>query len=268
MLPEPPTIGLIGVGNLGTALSRGLLGGDPTLRLLVFDPDDARVDALLAAESRPTPMASAAELAGAADVVMVVVKPQDMDVTLDSFAAALRPDQHVVSTAAGVTLDRLRLQLETPCCLFRIMPNLAVAYGEGVVALAAEDGTSAAHIAAMERLFQGLGMVRSTPEWYFDAVTALTGSGPGFLALVLEGMEDGGVAAGLPRDLARAFVGQMALGSGHLLREERISPASLKDRVSSPAGTTMAGLAVLEEHGVRGAFLRAVQAAAERGRQL
>lgn len=268
MIPNPPTVGLIGVGNLGTALARGLLRGHSSLRLLIFDPADNRIDTLLAIESRPTPMGSAAELVRAADVVLVVVKPQDMEGTLSSIVGEVRPEHYVVSTAAGVTLDRLRTDLESPCRLFRVMPNLAVAYGEGVLALAAEDGTATADVTVMEHFFSGLGLVNSLPEWHFDAVTALTGSGPGFLAVVLEALEDGGVAVGLPRDIARAFVGQMALGAGHLLREERISPASLKDRVSSPAGTTMAGLAVLEDHGVRGAFLRAVQAAAERGRQL
>lgn len=263
-----PTIGLIGVGNLGSALARGFLRERPVPRLLVFDKDHARAEALSGGSASVLAAESAQEIARSADIVVIAVKPQDMDQTLRSIAGELGPGQTVVSTAAGVTLDRLRAELDVHCSLFRVMPNLAVAYGEGVVAVAPEEGTAADEVEALERLLSGLGLVRVVAETHFDAVTALIGSGPGFIALVLEGLEDGGVEAGLPRDVARAFVQQTALGAAHLLREEGLGAAALKDRVSSPGGTTIAGLAVLEDRGVRGALLRAVQAAAERGRWL
>lgn len=263
-----PTIGLIGVGNLGSALARGFLRERPAPSLLVFDKDPARPEALSVGSPSVVVAESAQEVARSADVVIIAVKPQDMDQTLRSIAGELGSGQAVVSTAAGVTLDRLRAELDVHCTLFRVMPNLAVAHGEGVVAVAPEEGTAGEEVEALERLLAGLGLVRLVAENHFDAVTALTGSGPGFLALVLEGLEDGGVEAGLPREVARAFVQQTALGTAHLLREEGLAAAALKDRVSSPGGTTIAGLAVLEDRGVRGALLRAVQAAVERSRRL
>jgi pyrroline-5-carboxylate reductase len=140
--------------------------------------------------------------------------------------------------------------------------------GEGVVALAAEDDADAAATGELLSLFSCLGSSEVLSERYFDAVTAVSGSGPAFLAVVLEALEDGAVRSGLPRDVARVFVRQTAMGTARMLMGTPGSAADLKDRVSSPGGTTMAGLAVLEDQGVRGALLRAVEAATERGRQL
>ncbi len=174
----------------------------------------------------------------------------------------------VVSTAAGVTLERLRAALGPEATLYRIMPNLAVAVREGVVALAAEADADQASTAELLSLFSCLGSAQVLAEHYFDVVTAVSGSGPAFLAVVLEALEDGAVRSGLPRDVARVFVRQMATGTARMLMDTPGSAADLKDMVSSPGGTTMAGLAVLEDQGVRGALLRAVEAATERGRQL
>lgn len=262
------TVGIIGVGNLGSALARGWLRRpDGDLRLLLFDADRRKLDPFCD-DPRVDITATAVQVAAGAGTVVVSIKPGDMDVVLRDLVGGVGPGQTVISTAAGVTLDRLRADLEVDCHLFRIMPNLAVAYGEGVIALAPEEGTPPEAVSAVRRLFGGMGLVETLPEGYFDAVTALTGSGPGFLAVVLEGLEDGGVHSGLPRPVSRAFVQQMALGTARVLGEEGVSPANLKDQVASPGGTTIAGLAVLEDRGVRGALLRAVQAATERGRQL
>jgi pyrroline-5-carboxylate reductase len=152
--------------------------------------------------------------------------------------------------------------------LYRIMPNLAVAIGEGVVALAPDDEEDIGRAEEMKELLSCLGTVEILPERYFDVVTAVAGSGPGFLAVVIEGLEDGAVRSGLSREVARAFVRQTALGAALLLMESTASAAELKDRVSSPGGTTIAGLAVLEDRGVRGALVRAVEAATDRGKQL
>ena len=257
---------------MGSALVRGFLRDRSVARLVVYDREQARVDALVGAlgddAGRVVPAASAKEAARDAEVVFLSDKPGELPGARQAVAAGLGDGRAVVSTAAGVTLERLRADLDARCALFRVMPNLAVAYGEGVVALAPEEGTPPEAVTRMEHLLAGLGLVRALSEHHFDAVTALTGSGPGFLALVLEGLEDGGVQAGLPRDVARAFVQQTALGAALLLREESLSAATLKDRVSSPGGTTIVGLAILEDRGVRGALLRAVQAATERCRQL
>ncbi len=272
---ETAGIGIVGVGNLGAALVAGWLRGDVgaqvdlALPLLVYDKDDARIRGLVAQHGeRVRAVGSVVEMAGSADIILVAVKPQDLDDVMAAVGAAVGSGQSVVSTAAGAGLERLRASLGAGPDLYRIMPNLAVALGEGVVALAPEPGTDSGSIARVAALFAGMGAVEVLPESLFDAVTAVTGSGPGFLALVLEGLEDGAVRAGLPRAVARRFVRQTARGTAGLLLGDEGSAAALKDKVSSPGGTTIAGLAVLEDRGVRGALVRAVEAATQRGREL
>jgi pyrroline-5-carboxylate reductase len=265
------TIGVIGTGNMGGALVRGLLAGAPAhIRFRVFDKDRERARSLASIdESRVSDVAGLEELVSATDLVVISIKPQDMDSVLRAISGLLKPGTMVVSTAAGVTLERLRAGAGTAPKLYRIMPNLAVAVREGVVALAPEDDEADTRATGeLLSLFSCLGSVEVLAEQYFDVVTAVAGSGPGFLAVVLEALEDGAVRAGLPRDVARVFVRQTAMGTARMLMDTQGSAAELKDRVSSPGGTTMAGLAVLEDQGVRGALLRAVEAATERGRQL
>lgn len=268
-------VGVIGVGNLGTALVTGWLrpgvesDGAVILPLTVYDRYLPLTAALTAAFGERVRVAESVErLLEAVDVVVVSVKPQDVDHVLTHVGAEARPTQSVVSTAAGAALGRLRASLGAGPSLYRIMPNLAVALGEGVIALAPESGTPPERSAIMKDLFSRLGAVEFLSEDLFDVVTAVGGSGPGFLALMLESLEDGAVSGGLPRVVARRFVRQMARGTAGMLLDDAGSAAGLKDRVSSPGGTTIAGLAVLEERGVRGALMRAVEAATERGRHL
>jgi pyrroline-5-carboxylate reductase len=266
-------IGIIGVGNLGSSLARAWLCADDRPLagqvLLVFDTDPARLRAVEAEhEGRVAVERSPADLASKAEFVVLAVKPQDMDTVLEGVAGAVDPHTVVVSVAAGVGLDRLRAGLGPQALLFRAMPNLAVAKGLGVVAVAPEPGVSDERVRQVTSLLAPMGLVELLPERLFDAVTAVTGSGPGFLALVLEGLEDGAVSAGLPRAVARRFVRQMAVGTAALLAESGDSAAALKDAVASPGGTTIAGLGELEDRGVRGAVMRSVEAATLRGRQL
>lgn len=268
-------VGVVGVGNLGTALVAGWLrpgvGNEAGLScsVTVFDNDPVRCGSLVAAYGERVSVAGSVEqLVEGVDVVVISLKPQDVDEVVGRVGLAARPAQAIISTAAGAGLHRLRGALGAGPELYRIMPNLAVATGEGVIALAPDAGTPRDRTAEVKALFLGLGAVEVLPEHLFDVVTAVGGSGPGFLALVLEALEDGAVRGGLTRVVARRFVRQMARGTAGLLLEDPDSAAALKDRVSSPGGTTIAGLAVLEDRGVRGALLRAVEAATERGRQL
>ncbi|MCJ7797343.1 MAG: pyrroline-5-carboxylate reductase [Thermoleophilia bacterium] len=268
-------VGIIGVGNLGAALVAGWLRSGPDREsgflstVTVFDNDPVRCGSLVAAYGERVCVAGSVEqLVEGVDVVVVSLKPQDVDEVVERVGREARPAQAIVSTAAGAGLHRLRTALGAAPDLYRIMPNLAVATGEGVIALAPDEGTPPVRAAEVKALFLGLGAVEVVPEHLFDVVTAVGGSGPGFLALVLEALEDGAVRGGLTRAVARRFVRQMARGTAGLLLDDPDSAAALKDRVSSPGGTTIAGLAVLEDRGVRGALLRAVEAATERGRQL
>ena len=269
---ERPTIGIIGTGNMGSALASGWLHApEPLPTLVVHDKDPARtlsVTALATPATEVEVAPSVAQLAASVRVIVMAVKPQDVPHTLEQLAPRVGSRHTVVSVAAGVAIEQLRQGLGSEPRIFRIMPNLAVGVGAGVVAVAAEPGTPSDAIMEMLGLFDCMGTVAELPEQLFDAVTAVAASGPGFMALVMEGLEDGAVRVGVPRGVARPFVQQMVLGTARLLMLGDMSPAQLKDRVSSAAGTTIAGLAMLEDRGVRGALVRAIEAAVERGAQL
>lgn len=261
------TVGVVGTGNMGGALVRGWLRAcEPEVTFLIYDVIPDRVEAL-ATDERVAAAATLDEVAGA-DVILLVVKPKDLPDVLGRLSPRLAKDTLIISSAAGVTLESVRAAAGPEPAVFRIMPNIGVELGEGVVAVAAETGTSADMLARVTDLLTPLGLVEVVGEELFDAVTAASGSSIAFLALALEGMEDGAVQAGMPRASARAFVRQTALAGAMLLRQHPGSAADIKDQVSSPAGTTIAGLAALEDAGVRGAFMRAIEQATARGRAM
>ena len=261
------TIGVVGTGNMGSALVKGWIRAPlPGVDVVVYDK--AKESAGRLASGFVSTADSLEELAAKAEVIFVVVKPKDTPEVLALLSGFTRPGQTVISSAAGLPLSRLRAALGPGPSLFRMMPNLGVQLGSGVVALCAEPSAPGAEVELVKGLFARMGVVEVVGEEMLDAVTAVAGSAIGFLALALEGMEDGAVRVGMPRKLARIFVRQTALATAQLLVEQSGSAAELKDQVASPGGTTIAGLAILEEQGVRGAFLRAIEAATERGRAL
>lgn len=253
---------------MGSALVRGWLRSPGAqVDLLVYDIVEERAGHL--ADAQGVAMAtSLKDLAERSDVITVVVKPKDAYAVLESLRPVVAEGKTVVSSAAGITLDNMRAALGPGPALFRIMPNLGVELGEGVLALSPEPGTAPETTGSLARLFGCMGVVEVLPEDMLDAVTAVAGSSIGFLALALEGIEDGAVRVGMPRGTARTFVRQTALATALLLQRHDGSAADLKDQVASPGGTTIAGLAVLEEQGVRGAFIRAIEEATECGRRL
>jgi pyrroline-5-carboxylate reductase len=264
MAAWPASIGLVGAGSMGRALAAGLTRGRPQVSasLAVADAVPAAVEAALAdVGGHP---ATAAE-AAAADLVCVAVKPGDAEQALATVAAAARPGAVVLSVIAGWDLDRLAAAAPG-VALVRTMPNLAVRHGAGVVAVATR-GLDADREAAVLGVLAPLGAVLPLPERLFAVATALAGSGPGLLAVVAEGLEEGAVAAGLTRAQAREMVGAVLAGTAALLADGT-DPALLRQRVSSPAGTTVAGIAVLERGAVRAHMADAVLAAARRAGEL
>jgi len=203
-----------------------------------------------------------------ADVVVLAVKPQ----VVAGVAAAL-PAQIagkpplLLSILAGTPLAQLE-DYFPGWPVVRAMPNTPATVGAGVTALAQGSQATAAHLQQAETIFASVGQVLTVPERLMDAVTALSGSGPGYVALVVEALTDGGVAAGLPRATAAQLALQTVRGTAELLHHTQWHPAELKDRVTSPGGTTIAGVAKLEERGLRSALIEAVKAAAERSKQL
>lgn len=258
------TIGLIGAGAMGRALAAGLVRGRPALGDVLRIADTVPAAVAAAVDDVGGHPATINEAAGA-DLVCVAVKPADMDAALAAVRAALRPGAIVLSVAAGWDLDSLAAAVPGRAVV-RLMPNLAVRHGAGLVALAHRDLDEEAR-RALEDLLAPLGTVVELPEKLFPAATALAGSGPGFVALVAEALEDGAVAAGLSRAQARAMAGGVIAGTGALLAEGG-DPSALRQQVSSPAGTTIAGLGVLERGAVRAHIADAVVAAADRAREL
>ncbi len=205
------------------------------------------------------------EAASAEHLVLLAIKPQVFPAICEDLGGmrlAL-----VVSILAGVPLSRLAEGLPG-CGVIRVMPNTPATIGAGMSAIACGTGVTEIQLAQVKTLFRAVGEVVEVPESLMDAVTGLSGSGPAFVALVVEALADGGVAAGLPRAIASQLAVQTVLGTARLLQETGLHPAVLKDQVTSPGGTTIAGVRQLEQGGLRSAVMEAVVAAYRRSQEL
>jgi len=260
-------VGVIGTGNMGGALVKGWLrSAPPDLTLLVWDKIEAAAERLLG--SGPIAMGAGPEdVVSRSDVIFVVVKPKDAEELLKVLAPLFEDRHIVVSSMAGVTLASLRAMLGDRPALVRIMPNLGVEYGVGAVAVATEPGADQRAGATVAGLLRPLGLAEVLPEDMIDAVTAVSGSGPGFLALAIESLEDGAVAAGITRPQARTLVRQAALDMARLLEQYGHSPAELRKQLEKTGQLFTRGMDTLEQRGVRLAFQQAVEAAVEKSRR-
>ncbi len=203
-----------------------------------------------------------------ADVVILAVKPQIIAQVLHEVAPAVTSKKLVVSLAAGVPTATLRALLPKGVRLIRTMPNTPALVLEGATAIAKADGLEPGDLETARQIFEAVGKVVVLEEELLDAVTGLSGSGPAYIALVIEALADGGVKVGLDRETAMTLAAQTVLGSAKLLIETGAHPGQLKDMVTSPGGTAIAGIAALEEGGVRRTFINAVERAALRSREL
>lgn len=261
-------LALLGGGRMGEALVGGLLdaGWEPeSLTVAEIDPDRRRSLEQRFPEVRiaPTPAWAAAE----ADVVVVAVKPGDVPDALEQCLTTLKTDALVISIAAGVTLATLEAAApDRP--VVRAMPNTAALVRKGAAAVSAGTLADESHLELAERILGAVGVVVRVPESLLDAVTGLSGSGPAYVFLVAEAMIEAGVLVGLPRETSFTLVQQTLLGAAVLLADGDEGPEMLRAAVTSPGGTTAAGLARLEAHGVRAALMEAVQAATKRSREL
>ncbi len=265
---ELPTIAFLGAGQMAEAVLRGLLRAHtPPHRLFASDIRRERLDYLASALGIQV-CESNQEALQRAEVAVIAVKPQDTPALLAEMQQGVHPGHLVISVAAGVKLATLEAALPPGVPVIRVMPNTPAFVSEGMAVIARGRHATEAHEAVARRIFESVGRVLALPESKMDAVTALSGSGPGFVAVLIEALADGGVAAGLPRDTALLLAAQTVLGTARLVLERELHPAVIKDMAASPAGTTIAGLAVLEEAGVRGALIRAVLAATHRSEEL
>ena len=235
--------------------------------MTVHDPVPAARERLAARVPGIRFAESGAAAAAPARIVFLAVKPQQAAAACREFSAALTPDAVVVSIVAGFTLHTLA-EVTGSRRIVRVMPNTPCLIGRGVSVVCHTPDVPASDLARVLELLAAVGRVHEADESLMDAVTGLSGSGPGFVALLVEALADGGVKAGLPRSLALALATETLSGTAALLDQTGEHPAQIKDRVSSPGGTTIAGLAVLEQRGVRGALIDAVVTAAARAREL
>ena len=267
--PQSRAIAMIGGGQMALALAEGFCRAgllQPT-DITVHDPVPAARERLAGRVPGIHFADSGAAAAAAARIVFLAVKPQQASAACREFAAALAADAVVVSIVAGLTLHNLAELAGTPR-IIRVMPNTPCLVGRGVSVVCRTPEVPAGDLARVLELLAAVGRVHEADETLMDAVTGLSGSGPGFVALLVEALADGGVKAGLPRSLALALATETLSGTAALLEQTGEHPAQIKDRVSSPGGTTIAGLAVLEQRGVRGALIDAVVTAAARAREL
>jgi pyrroline-5-carboxylate reductase len=262
-------IGLIGCGNIGTAFIRGWLRADPSMasHIIVSDAVPQAAEKL----GRETGVATATDNAGLveqADLVLLAVKPGDIEAALEPAAPLFGKGKVLVSVAAGRTIAYLEALFPVEVPVFRIMPNVAVEVGAGTICFAAGTNVDPETEEKVYELFTALGRVVPLPERLFGAATAVSGSGPGFMALIVDAFIDAGVMAGLPGGVAQELTNHMLEGTASLLIEAGLSASELRQKVTSPAGTTAAGLSQLERGGVRSAIIDSVQAAVDRAHEL
>ncbi|MFP5416104.1 MAG: pyrroline-5-carboxylate reductase [Actinomycetes bacterium] len=261
-------LAIIGTGVMGETLLAGLLkaGWAPT-DLVGADRRERRRQELEGHYGVRT-VASNADAVVQADTVVVVVKPQDVPDLLPEIAPRLVPGAVVISLCAGVTLRQLEAGLPEGTPVVRVMPNTPAMVSEGMAAISPGHHASEVDVEKAVLVMEAVGKAIIVPESYQDAVTAISGSGPAYLFFVVEAMIDAGVMLGLPRDIATTLVNQTMFGSAKLLVESEEHPNLLRERVTSPAGTTAAALRQLEERGVKAAFIAAMEAARDRSVQL
>lgn len=261
--------GFIGSGRMASALVRGMIraGVATPDRVVASDPYPAARDQL-AREAGVVVHATNAPVIEAADMVVLAVKPQGMASVLAEIAPLLGPRHLVVSIAAGVSIATMARTLGESTRLIRVMPNTPALLGEGASAFALGPAATEADAEAVRVFLESVGRAVRVPEPQLDAVTGLSGSGPAFVYMIVEALSDGGVRAGLPRDVATTLAAQTVLGAARMVLETGLHPGALKDQVTSPGGTTIAGVQVLERAALRGALIDAVEAAARRSAEL
>jgi len=262
-------VGFVGAGNMGEALVKGLLAANLVPAEAVY-ATDVRLERLKELDRQYGIQVAAdnAELVRHVDVVILAVKPQIMEPVLREIAPAVTRRKLVISIAAGVSTARIRAALGKDARLIRVMPNTPALVLEGVTAIAKADGLEPGDLDIAGEIFSAVGRVVVLGEELMDAVTGLSGSGPAYVALVVESLADGGVRMGLDRLTAMTLATQTVLGAARLLLETGMHPGALKDMVSSPGGTSIAGIAALEEGGIRTTFIKAVEQATLRSREL
>ena len=261
------TLGFLGAGKMATALARGFVAsGKAAAAVVASDPVAAAREAF-SRETGGRALESNAEVAAAARLLFVAVKPDQLVDVLGSLGGVLGPGHLVVSIAAGVPLSKIEAAAHGARCI-RVMPNTPALVGASASAFAVGSGATREDAARVQSLLSAVGVALEVKEKLLDAVTGLSGSGPAYGFMMIEALADGGVAAGLPRDVAQRLAAQTLLGAARMVLETGQHPGVLKDAVCSPGGTTIEAVHELEKAGLRAALIGAVRAASDKARRM
>jgi pyrroline-5-carboxylate reductase len=262
-------VGFIGGGNMGEALIKGLLAAN-LVPPEAIHASDVRIERLRSLDQQYGVQLREdnGALVRDVDIVILAVKPQIMAPVVRQIAPAVTRRKLLISIAAGVSTTTIRAALGKDARLIRVMPNTPALVLEGVTAIAKAEGLEAGDLDTAAEIFSAVGRVVTLEEDLMDAVTGLSGSGPAYVAVVVESLADGGVKMGLDRLTAMTLATQTVLGAARLMLETGMHPGALKDMVASPGGTTIAGIAAMEEGGIRDTFIKAVERATQRSREL
>jgi pyrroline-5-carboxylate reductase len=262
-------IGIIGTGKMGEALISGLTKSklvDGTT-LNASDAVPQRRD-YISKKYNIQCYSNNQQVVKKSDIVILAVQPKDMKAVLDNIRDKLTSRHLLISIAAGVSIDYISRNLKKTVSTIRAMPNNPCMIGEGMITITPTTDVSEENIQAAKEIFNSIGKTMVINEAYFDAVTALSGSGPAYIYLVIEALADGGVKVGIPKDFAIELAAQTVLGSARMVLETQEHPAKLKDMVATPGGTTVTGLMELEQGKIRASFIRAVEKATKRAKEL
>jgi pyrroline-5-carboxylate reductase len=269
MVADSRRIAILGGGKIGESLLAGLLssGWRTPQEIIVSGRRQERIDELAERYGVETTLSNADAVSGAGFIV-IAVKPQDFEVLLGEVGGLLSTEQTVLSVAAAVPTAQIEKHLSDGVPVLRAMPNAPATVHEGIAGLCAGAHAGSEHLTMAEEVLTHLGRVVQVPEPYMDAVTAVSGSGPAYFALLAEAMIEAGILLGLSREISTELVIQTMFGTAKLLRDEEMHPVELREMVTSPGGTTIRAIRELERAGVRAAFLNAIQAAMERSQEL
>jgi pyrroline-5-carboxylate reductase len=268
-MADPRKIAILGAGRIGESLIAGLLssGWRESDEIFATTRRAERAEELRERHGVQATLSNV-EAAASAALVVIAVKPQDLDVLLGEIAGLVEPDQTVLTIAAAIPTAQIEERLAAGVPVVRAMPNTPSTVHEGIAGLCAGAHASDEHLTLAEDALSHLGAVVRVSESSMDAITAVSGSGPAYFALLAEAMIEAGILLGLSREISTQLVVQTMLGTGKQLRDERMHPVELREMVTSPGGTTIAAIRELESAGVRAAFLNAIQAAMVRAQEL
>ncbi|MDD1743377.1 MAG: pyrroline-5-carboxylate reductase [Methanomassiliicoccales archaeon] len=262
-------IGFIGAGNMAEALIKGIASvGLASKDEIIASDTSAERREYIARTHGVRVTSDNVEVVRNANLIILAVKPNNVALVMDELKPYLTTDHLLISIAAGVRIAQIESKLNYGVRVIRVMPNQPALVGASASAFALGKSAKPEDKEMVTKILQSVGIAFNVEEKLLDAVTGLSGSGPAFVYLVIEAMADGGVLAGLPRNIAVNLAAQTVLGAAKTVLDTNAHPAAMKDMVASPAGTTIEGLLVLEQSGVRGAFMEAVEAAAKKSKEL